>query len=59
MQFTQYLFVLHIVRTEATELREHCAARLAAFKVPREVVFVESLASGLMHKPGGAPPEPA
>ena len=43
----------------ATELREHCAARLAAFKVPREVVFVESLASGLMHKPGGAPPEPA
>jgi long-chain acyl-CoA synthetase len=43
----------------AAELREHCAARLAAFKVPREVVFVESLASGLMHKPGGAPPEPA
>jgi long-chain acyl-CoA synthetase len=33
------------------ELQEHCAKRLADFKVPREIVFVKSLAGGPMGKP--------
>ena len=51
--------VVALGEVTAAELRAHCAERLAAFKVPREVVFVDSLASGLMHKPVGAPPDPA
>ncbi len=38
----------------AMELREHCASRLADFKVPREIVFVESLSRGPMGKPSSA-----
>jgi len=33
------------------QLQEFCAARLADFKVPRQIVFVEDLAAGRMGKP--------
>jgi long-chain acyl-CoA synthetase len=38
------------------ELQEFCAARLADFKVPREVVFVDNLSQGPMGKPSGQTP---
>jgi long-chain acyl-CoA synthetase len=47
-------FVIPTRPTTVIELQEHCAKRLADFKVPREIVFVKSLASGPMGKPSPA-----
>jgi acyl-CoA synthetase (AMP-forming)/AMP-acid ligase II len=47
-------FVAPTRPTTVIELQEHCAKRLADFKVPREIVFVESLAGGPMGKPSPA-----
>jgi long-chain acyl-CoA synthetase len=47
-------FVVPTRPTTVIELQEHCAKRLADFKVPREIVFVESLAGGAMGKPSSA-----
>jgi acyl-coenzyme A synthetase/AMP-(fatty) acid ligase len=47
--------VVPLGKVTAIELREHCAARLAAFKVPREIEFMDDLSAGAMHKPAAAP----
>jgi acyl-CoA synthetase (AMP-forming)/AMP-acid ligase II len=47
-------FVVPTRPATVIELQEHCATRLADFKVPREIVFVESLSGGPMGKPSSA-----
>ena len=42
----------------AVELQEFCGSRLADFKVPRQIVFVENLSRGPMGKPPGQSPPP-
>jgi acyl-coenzyme A synthetase/AMP-(fatty) acid ligase len=49
--------VVPLGQVTAMELREHCARSLAAFKVPRQVVFARDLSSGLMQKPSATAPE--
>lgn len=43
--------VVRMADVTAAELRQHCGARLAEYKVPREIEFVTSLAKGPMGKP--------
>ncbi len=46
--------VVPLREVTAMELREHCGQNLAAFKVPRQIVFVDDLSSGPMQKPSAA-----
>ncbi len=48
--------VVPLGEVTAMDLREHCARGLAAYKVPRQIVFVDDLSAGPMQKPSAAAP---
>jgi len=51
-------FVVPAGAVTAPELMDFCRQRLADFKVPRQIVFVEDLSRGPMGKPSAVAPEP-
>jgi long-chain acyl-CoA synthetase len=50
---TERVKAMVVLTGQASErqIQEYCAARLADFKIPRQIVFVEDLAGGPMGKP--------
>jgi acyl-coenzyme A synthetase/AMP-(fatty) acid ligase len=52
-------FVVPAGSVTAQELTDFCRQRLADFKVPRQIVFVEDLSRGAMGKPSATAPEQA